>query len=56
MATHLHDSVLQTLALMQREADDRGRVMSLARRQEAELREWLYGASRTTPSQVSRKR
>lgn len=43
VATHVHDSVLQTLALMQREANDRGRVISLARRQEAELREWLYG-------------
>lgn len=45
VAAHLHDSVLQTLALMQREAGDPGRVMSLARRQETELREWLYGAS-----------
>ncbi|CEG97837.1 Two-component system sensor kinase [Propionibacterium freudenreichii] len=43
MAAHLHDSVLQTLALIQRQADDPKAVASLARRQERELREWLYG-------------
>ena len=42
MAAHLHDSVLQTLALMQR-SDDPGRMAALARRQERELRGWLYG-------------
>ncbi len=42
MAAHLHDSVLQTLALMQR-ADDPARMAALARRQERELRGWLYG-------------
>lgn len=42
LATHLHDSVLQTLTLIQRRADD-AEVASLARRQERELREWLYG-------------
>ncbi|MGA7270171.1 MAG: PspC domain-containing protein [Acidimicrobiia bacterium] len=41
MAAHLHDSVLQTLALMQR-TDDPKRVMTLARQQERELRSWLY--------------
>ena len=41
MAAHLHDSVLQTLALIQR-SDDPDRVSSLARRQERELRNWLY--------------
>lgn len=44
MAAHLHDSVLQTLALIQRTADDPRRVVTLARRQERELRDWLYGA------------
>lgn len=48
MAAHLHDSVLQTLALIQREADDPRAVATLARRQERELREWLYGGASAT--------
>lgn len=44
MAAHLHDSVLQTLALIQRSADDPRRTATLARQQEHELREWLYGS------------
>lgn len=43
MAAHLHDSVLQTLALMQRQSHDALAVQTLARRQERELRAWLYG-------------
>jgi len=43
MAARIHDSVLQTLALVQRDADDAPRVRALARRQERELRRWLYG-------------
>ncbi len=43
LAAHLHDSVLQSLVLIQR-ADDPRRMVSLARRQERELRSWLYGA------------
>jgi signal transduction histidine kinase len=43
MAAHLHDSVLQTLALMQRRAEDPREVANLARRQERELRAWLNG-------------
>lgn len=43
MAAHLHDSVLQTLALIQRSAADPQAVQTLARRQERELRTWLYG-------------
>ena len=45
IAAQLHDSVLQTLALMQRSATDPRRMVLLARRQERELRHWLYGAS-----------
>ena len=42
VAAHLHDSVLQTLALIQR-TDDPRRVATLARAQERDLRRWLYG-------------
>ncbi|MGH8874436.1 MAG: ATP-binding protein [Acidimicrobiia bacterium] len=46
VAAHLHDSVLQTLALIQRTEDPR-RMLTLARAQERELRAWLYGRSST---------
>jgi signal transduction histidine kinase len=42
MASRVHDSVLQTLALIQRRADDPQHVVSLARAQERELRSWLF--------------
>jgi len=43
IAAHLHDSVLQTLALIQRQAGDGREVQRLARSQERQLRTWLYG-------------
>ena len=43
VAAHLHDSVLQTLALMQKRVDDPREIAALARRQERELRAWLNG-------------
>ncbi|MBW3618785.1 MAG: PspC domain-containing protein [Actinobacteria bacterium] len=43
VAAHLHDSVLQTLALIQRSSEEPRRMVALARRQERELRAWLYG-------------
>ncbi|WP_372697015.1 PspC domain-containing protein [Arthrobacter sp. JSM 101049] len=46
IAAHLHDSVLQTLALIQKRAGDEAQVLRLARAQERELRQWLY---RETP-------
>ena len=42
MAAHVHDSVLQTLALIQRSAADPQHVVRLARAQERELRSWLF--------------
>jgi signal transduction histidine kinase len=42
MAAHMHDSVLQTLALIQRSADAPQTVVQLARAQERELRSWLF--------------
>nr|WP_229674318.1 PspC domain-containing protein [Nakamurella endophytica] len=43
IAAHLHDSVLQTLALIQKQAGDNREVLRLARSQERELRTWLFG-------------
>ena len=42
MAAHLHDSVLQTLALIQKNAGDSATVSKLARAQERDLRSWLF--------------
>jgi signal transduction histidine kinase/phage shock protein PspC (stress-responsive transcriptional regulator) len=49
MAAHLHDSVLQTLALIQRNADKPRELVALARRQERELRSWLYSDRNLEP-------
>jgi signal transduction histidine kinase len=46
MAAHLHDSVLQTLTLVQKRADDPREVAQLARHQERELRDWLFAPRR----------
>ena len=43
VAAHLHDSVLQTLTLIQKRADDPSATVALARHQERSLRRWLYG-------------
>ena len=45
VAAHLHDSVLQTLTLMQKRSDEPAEIAALARRQERELRAWLAGDS-----------
>ena len=42
VAAHVHDSVLHTLTLIQRNAEDPREVPRLARAQERELRAWLY--------------
>ncbi|GAA3881035.1 ATP-binding protein [Leifsonia kafniensis] len=48
IAAHLHDSVLQTLALIQQKAGPHSDAARLARAQERELREWLFTGSDTT--------
>ena len=45
LAAHLHDSVLQTLALIQKNAGDSATVARLARSQERDLRSWLFDAT-----------
>src|SRR5262249_9357623 len=48
-AAHPHDSVLQTLALVQKQAGDPDEVARLARRQERELRDWLADSEPSRP-------
>ena len=52
LAAHLHDSVLQTLALIQKNSADATMVARLARSQERDLRSWLYGEQQTAASVV----
>lgn len=52
IAAHLHDSVLQTLALIQR-TDDPARIAQLARAQERELRSWLYGGGKAATDSLA---
>lgn len=53
VAAHLHDSVLQTLALIQKNADDSVAVARLARSQERDLRAWLYAGESTDERTVA---
>lgn len=48
VAAHVHDSVLQTLTLIQKAAGEPTEVQRLARSQERELRSWLYAGRDTT--------
>ena len=50
IASRLHDSVLQTLALIQKQVDDPQAVARLARSQERQLREWLFESEKTEPT------
>ena len=52
MTAHLHDGVLQTLALIQLHSEDPSTVFTLARGQERELREWLYQERSTSDRSV----
>ena len=53
VAAHLHDSVLQTLALIQKNSGDGATVARLARAQERDLRAWLYSGESTDESTVA---
>ena len=53
VAAHLHDSVLQTLALIQRSSHDPTVVSRLARAQERDLRSWLYVGDTTDDRSVA---
>ncbi|SDS38661.1 Signal transduction histidine kinase [Nocardioides scoriae] len=53
VAAHLHDSVLQTLALIQRSASDPATVARLARAQERDLRSWLFSSDEVGPTTLT---
>ncbi len=50
IAAHLHDSVLQTLALIQQRSEPSSEVARIARRQERELRDWLFRTGDGAPA------
>ena len=53
VAAHLHDSVLQTLALIQKSSGDAATVARLARAQERDLRSWLFAGEATDERSVA---
>ena len=53
IAAHLHDSVLQTLALIQKRSQDPAQVLTLARAQERELRQWLYNTQEPEEGEIT---
>jgi signal transduction histidine kinase len=53
MVAHLHDSVLQTLTLIERAAANEADVVRLARNQERELRQWLFSPETVTNASTS---
>ncbi|MFF5791637.1 PspC domain-containing protein [Paeniglutamicibacter sp. NPDC012692] len=53
IAAHLHDSVLQTLALIQKRSHDPAQVLTLARAQERELRQWLYNTQEPEEGEIT---
>ena len=50
IAAHLHDSVLQTLALIQQRSEPSSEVARIARRQERDLRDWLFRTGDGAPA------
>jgi signal transduction histidine kinase len=53
IAAHLHDSVLQTLALIQTRAGASSEVARIARAQERELRDWLFAEDEPARADLS---